>query len=321
MELKRQIIEALEALAPFVDSSKGLLEYESSAVAISMILSKPYGINLTEYISDTLQCGKKPLFSINEFVEKNEIDKFVLHCYKENKKDVLKVLLPLYAQLWLFCDKEQINTRAYFEALRNLENSKAVKSKKFQLSICLKCYSTESDQNQQSCRRCSKGKLLQIFKLSLSQRAREALRNNQHLEIYVKECLRDSGVELIGWNIPGHNKKAYTSIRYQVEGINVEPDVHGFSKPLALLLCEVKTAKKITINDIKLLDSGYDNLMKQLNAYLGNKQLKCLKVFIITGKFDENIPFRPYIKKDWIFWDRSKILNLTEEFREIVKQI
>src|SRR5690606_35227069 len=92
------------------------------------------------------------------------------------------------------------------------------------------------------------------------------LSNGQYLEIYVKHCLRDTGVELIGYPIDQKGKKAFTNIRYQIDGDAIEVDVHGIASPLTLLLCEAKTSVKIQANELRRVEGLYDRLVEKINT-------------------------------------------------------
>ena len=148
---------------------------------------------------------------------------------------------------------------------------------------------------------------------------KSVLKNNQFLEIYVKECMRNSGIELIGREVGKHGKKAYTSIQYQVHGEMIEADVHGIAQPLTLLLCEVKTATKITMNEIRRVEGLFDKLVDRVNGIAGVNNH--LKLFVITGEFDTNISIGAYRRRNWELLDRTTIQNLLEEFKRIRSEL
>ena len=129
-----------------------------------------------------------------------------------------------------------------------------------------------------------------------------------------------SGIEPIGWNIDGNGEKVYTSIEYQVEGERIDIDVLGISQPIAILLCEAKTTKKVIMNDIRRVENIFDRSIMKIKELTG-RAVQYLKFFIITGEFDRNIPKGAYKRKMWELIDRNKISNLTEEFSRIQSEI
>jgi hypothetical protein len=70
INIRDQLLGAFAALAPQTDNTKAILEVDPSAVAISRLLSEPQGLMLVEYILEKLECGKKPIYSMNIFVER-----------------------------------------------------------------------------------------------------------------------------------------------------------------------------------------------------------------------------------------------------------
>jgi len=111
-----------------------------------------------------------------------------------------------------------------------------------------------------------------------------------------KHCLRETGIELIGYPVNQKNQKAFTNIRYQVDGDAIEVDVHGIASPLTLFLCEAKTSAKIPSNELRRVEGLYDRLVDKINTMSG-RQFSVLKLFIITGEFDGNISQSAYKRK------------------------
>jgi hypothetical protein len=157
-------------------------------------------------------------------------------------------------------------------------------------------------------------------KISITESAKSVLKYGQYLEIYVKECMDKSGVDPIGWNSEGDGKKVYTSINYQVGGETIDIDVLGISKPLAVLVCEAKTSVKITMNDIRRVEDIFNRLVSKIKDHTG-KEVEHLKLFIITGEFDENLSINALKRRSWELIDRSKIADLTGEFRRIQSEL
>lgn len=244
MSLREDLLGALEALAPqIIDRNRAKLELDESASAISSLLSEQQGLVLIEYMIEELECGKKPIYVANRFVQRSRLDCLIEHFYVSGKRSVLDVLLPAYHQLWMSQDQYGDSVSALFEATAKLGGSSAATSQEEVLRVCLDCLCV-LDKGSSACTECSRSDLLKVYSFSLTQAARAVLKNRQYLEIYTKDCLRGSGVELVGYDADKRGTKVYTSVRYQVEGEKVDIDVHGISlQPLALLLCEARTSE------------------------------------------------------------------------------
>lgn len=316
MGIKEEIIEALEALDPQIDRGKALLEVDESASAIAHLLKEPMGLSLVEYISKDLKYGKYPIYSMNKFLDKTKFDGIIEHYFHNEVQTILNPLLILYHQLWI---NQKAEPKKFFDALKNLERSKAVTSNRIAI-ICLDCFSTFKDEGVNKCSNCGSNDLLEFFEMSITESARRVLKNGQYLEIYVKECMHESGIVPIGWSGDHNGEKVYTSINYQVEGEPIDIDVLGISQPIAVLLCEAKTSEKITMNEIRRVENLFDRLIRRINDLTG-KRIQYLKLFVITGEFDRNVSVGAYRRKGWELIDRSKIPTLAEEFRRIQSEI
>lgn len=317
MRIKEKVLNALDELAPNIDPTRSQLELDISTTAISRVLSEKYGLPLIEYIIEELDYGKKPIYQTDRLVGKARFDKLIEQSYVANKQEALGILLPCYHQFWMH--KGADNTQAFYDTVTKLENSDAIERKIDTLTVCLDCYNI-LDVNIQECEQCKGIDLLKIYGLFLTQSAKAVLKNNQYLEIYVKECLRDSGVELIGHEVGKQGKRTYTSIQYQVHGEMIEADVHGIAQPLTLLLCEVKTTTKITMNEIRRVENLFDRLVDRIRGLIGT-DVNHLKLFIITGEFDRNISIGAYRRRNWELIDRAIIPSLTEEFKRIKSEL
>jgi hypothetical protein len=320
MGLQEQLLDTLQALAPqVVDKNRASLELEASALAVSTILSEPQGLALVEYIIVELECGKKPIYTMNKLLEKTRFDQLVERFYISGNQTALSALLPLYYQLWVE-PRQDKDTDTFYQTLRKLEGSEAVESTATVLSVCLDCPHT-SEKALGTCPECGNNDILEIHALSLAQPARAVLKNGQYLEIYAKEALRKSGIDLIGYEVDKTGKKAYTSIRYQIEGEEIDVDVHGISaKPLALLLCEAKTSQKVIMNELRRVEGLFKRLIDKIHT-LSGRDFSCLSLLITTGEFDQNIPIGAYRRKNWELIDRSSIPNLTERLQKICSEI
>lgn len=313
MSLKSDLLDTLEMLNPYIDPTKGQLEGADAAKSISTFLSQDEGLYWLEYIISKLGCGKFPLYVANKFVSKNKLDSVVENLYKSNKLDTLKFLLLYYHQF--FGHEESNDDNRKFGALKKLANSAAVQSQTIVVSFCLQCFYA-SDNQFQICPQCNNDDVFSISSILLLPQAKTVLKNGQYLEIYTKQCFQESGVELIGYSIDPKGKKAFTNVRYQVDGDQMEVDIHGIATPLTLLLCEVKTVAKIASNELRRVDGLYDHLIEKINTVSARK-FAVLKIFVITGEFDINISESAYKRKNWELIDRSKIQNLTTLLKEI----
>ena len=230
MSLREELLEALEALAPqIIDRNRAQLELDESASAISSLLSEQQGLVLIEYIIEELECGKRPIYSANGFVQRPRLDRLIEHFYVSGKQAALDVLLPAYHQFWMSQGQCSDSVKALFEAAAKLGSSSAATSQEAVLRVCLDCLCV-LDEGLGACTECGRSDLLEVYSFSLTQPARAVLKNRQYLEIYTKECLRNSGVELIGYDVDKRGTKVYTSVRYQVEGEKIDIDVHGISR-------------------------------------------------------------------------------------------
>jgi hypothetical protein len=230
---------------------------------------------------------------------------------------VLDVLLATYYQFWVRPGENA--AKATYDALRKVESSEAITSRKFVTNVCMNCYSVLNEGTFQ-CTQCGRDEVLTVSSISLAANAKTALKNGQYLELYTKECLSRSGVELIGWEVDKRGTKACTSVKYQIDGEQIDVDVHGIAEPLALILCEVKTSEKISMNELRRVEDLFDRLSERIDKLTG-RNFKYLKVFIITGEFDQNISLGAYKRKYWELMGRASIVNLVEELRKAQNEL
>ncbi|GIK36912.1 MAG: hypothetical protein BroJett011_07450 [Chloroflexota bacterium] len=314
--MKEELLKAFGALAPKVYDSKISLENDKAAIAISSLLSEPQGLILVEYLSNELEHGKKPIYLASEFLSNEALSRLIEKFYRVREQESLQILLAYYNQIWV---QGLDNPSGSYETLRKLAKSAATNSATVILKLCLDC-ALVLDNSLTECNGCSGKNLLEISQLTLAEQARAALRQGQFLEIYVKECLVQSGVELIGYQSSNRSPKGYIGVEYRVHGEPVEIDVHGIVQPLTILLSEVKTAQKITINDLRRVDSVFQGLAERVNKS-SQLDIPCLKLFIITGEFDQNIPRKAYTRKSWELIDRTMIPGLAEELKRIQQEL
>lgn len=315
MSLTSDLQDALAALKPYIDSTKALWEIDNAAKSISNILSDPYGMFWLEYISKVLDCGKSPLYSSDKYLQKSRLDALIESLYKSKQRDPLKIVLAFYHQLYGESGGADDDPSAKFSTLKKIETLPAIKSKAVVAGLCLKCC-VASVEPLMVCPACNSNETLNITKIFFLPQIKTVLGNGQYLEIYVKHCLQETGVELIGYPIGQKDKKAFTNVRYQVDGDTIEVDVHGITSPLTLLLCEAKTSVKIPSNELRRIEGLYDRLVDKINTLSGRK-FTVLKLFIITGEFDGNISQNAYKRKGWELIDRTNIKDLKGILKEI----
>lgn len=308
MSLSSDLQDALAALKPYIDQTKAMWELDNAAKSMSNVLSEHYGLFWLEYISGNLVHGKLPLYSSKKYVQKSKLDILIEQLYKSKKHDDLRAILSLYHQLFGDSCNTDHDPSAKYSTLKKIESSVAIQSKEEVACFCLKCYQA-NNVSFTACSKCNSDDLLKIVKISFLPQVKAILSNGQYLEMYLKDCLQSIGVELIGYQIGQKDKKAFTNVRYQVDGDAIEVDVHGTTLPLTLLLCEAKTAAKIPLNELRRLEGLYDRLVDKINR-LSGRQFSVLKLFVITGEFDGNIPQDSYKRKGWELIDRTSIENL-----------
>lgn len=312
MTIKSEIQEVLSELRPKYDKTKASLEHDKSAKAISLILGEPNGIEIIEYICEKLKIGKLPLYSVDKFIGKSKFQHVIEIFYRENNGDVLDIILPIYHQIWV---NDENKAKATFDTIRKISSS-SVGSSKFVLSLCLECHTYSIIDEGNTCNSCGGDNIVKIYEIRLSDTAKSVLKNGQFLEIYVKYCLKKGGINLIGWEDEDKHLVC-TSINYQVEGEVIDVDVHGITNPIGILLCECKTSKKITITELRKVENVYNRLTNRIVDLMPRNKISIPKVFVITGKFDGNIPLGSYKMKGWDLLDRTKIPKLVEEFKRI----
>ena len=169
---------------------------------------EPNGAQIIDHISDNLKNGKKYLYSLNRQLSKTEFDTCIEFFYTKDKQDILDTLLPLYRQLWLGEGNDSISSYEFYQKLEN--NVKIIKEKLF--DICWNCKNSRKGIGEK-CDKCSSNEILTLSRYKLPKSVIDVIKNGQYLEIYCKYCLRENGVELIGW-ADGSGNMTYNSINY-----------------------------------------------------------------------------------------------------------
>lgn len=313
MGFKENILQAFAELSPKFDLSKAQIENDKGAIALSTLLSKRCGLALVEYIAKELDGGKKPLFFTNNTVNNSTLTGLIEKFYSLDKSDVYTPLIHIFN---LFdSGKIESSREEIHEAISSLAKTDAIEDKETVFRMCQQCHGALEEATA-SCPSCGCCEYFEIDKLKLSDGAKKAIKDNQFLEIYAKICMQNAGIELIGWPFGKNGEKAYTSIRYQVDGDNPELDVHGIAKPLGIIFCEAKTVPNITQNELRKVENTYDTMQKRINA-LTKSENKYVRIFITTGRFDGNISLISYQSRSWVFIEREQISNLENEFIKV----
>jgi len=315
MSLNSELQNTLAALKPYIDSTKAKLELDNAAISICHILSDRYGLFWLEYILESIEDRRFFLYSSDRYVQKGRLESLVEQSYKSKEQSHLKTLLTFYHQMFGGNISITDDPSAKFSTLKKIESLAAIKSKEAMAGYCLTC-SAACDGRFAVCSQCGSSDIFNINKITFLPEVKTILSNGQYLEIYVKHCLRDTGVELIGYPIDQKGKKAFTNIRYQIDGDAIEVDVHGIASPLTLLLCEAKTSVKIQANELRRVEGLYDRLVEKINT-LSRRNFTVLRLFIITGEFDKNISQSAYKRKGWELIDRKNIEILKDVLKEI----
>lgn len=315
MSLNSELQDTLASLKPYIDSTKAKLELDTAAVSICHILSDRYGLYWLEYLLESIDDRKFFLYSSDRYVQKSRLESLIEQLYKSKEQRYLKALLTFYHQM--FGENVGItdDPSAKFSTLKKIESLAAIKSNEMMAGYCLTC-SAACDGQFAACSQCGSNDVLNINKITFLPGVKTILSNGQYLEVYVKHCLRDTGVELIGYPIDQKGKKAFTNIRYQIDGDAIEVDVHGIASPLTLLLCEAKTSVKIQANELRRVEGLYDRLVEKINT-LSGRNFTVLRLFIIAGEFDRNISQNAYKRKGWELIDRKNIEVLKDVLKEI----
>ncbi|MCK4444048.1 MAG: hypothetical protein KAW09_05860 [Thermoplasmata archaeon] len=317
MTLKEEVRTALEALTPKTNETKAKLENDPAARAVSSFLKKTAGLGLIEYIIGDLKSGKEPLIVLSKWTEKQQLLDVMEFLYHENDSDTLEPFLLAYHEIWIAPEAEDVGRNA-FEVISSLATSPAAGNVKQLFTICVDC-KTRTDSERGDCPDCKGRDVVEVSELSLHKNATAVLDNRQFLELYLKECMAESGIEVVTWR-DDRNMEVATSIGYQVEGETVEPDVTGITEPVGIMVCEAKTSKKMKLNDIRRIGEPFQRLVEKVRKNTG-KDVNSRFLLVITGFFDENIKLGSMMKKGWELLDRKSIAGLTNELARIQSEL
>lgn len=313
-DFKSEIISGFSTLAPKVDPTKAILELDPISIEVANLLADPSGLAVIDFINEDLITNKAPFLLTDVLPDKKEVERLVEYFYDKTDKKNLDLMLHFYHQFWQ--KTEAVTPEQFFEGLQKFGMSKAIFSKKTVLKICCNCYSEESGVSPNDCCK-SPQNILEVSELSLHEIVESTLRYNQHLEIYVKNRLNKLGIETIGWEKDRYGREICTSITYQIDGEPVEIDAIGITKPLGILLIEVKTSNNIPMSEIRKTRDKFDGLISKMSKIITNHNFTFLKIFVTTGRFDTNLSLDAYKRQGWDFIDREKIVEIDKEFKRI----
>jgi len=311
-DFRDEIISGFSTLAPKVDPEKATLEIDPISNDIANILSEPLGLAVIEFIGEDLIKNKEPFLLTECLPDMKEVERLAAYFYERNDLKNLKIILHIYKDFWQKNDSQY--HQSFFDGLKKFGRSKGIIAKNIVLKICCNCHSEKPEESSNECCK-SQQNILEIYELSLHEKVESTLRYNQHLEIYVKNCLNRLGIETIGWEKEKYGREICTSIIYQIEGEPIEIDTIGITKPLAILLIEAKTSKNISMNEIRKTDNKFEKIITKISTVITNHKFTFLKIFITSGKFDPNLSVGAYNRQGWVFIDRKKINKIDDEFK------
>lgn len=317
MTLKEDIVKALEALNPKTEPTRAKLENDPSARSISLLLKSSAGLCLLEHIIQRVEGGKEGIISMDKWVEKEQLIDVIEFQYCHNNIEEMNTLLQAYYGIWIAQGGDDAGKNG-FEAVLALADSSAVENVELLFTICVDCKTKLSGKDAE-CPSCRGKNLISISELSLQESAVAVLINRQFLELYVKECMADAGIDVVAW----HDSSCVDtsiSVGYQVEGEMVEPDVIGITKPTGILVCEAKTSKRIKPNDIRKISEPLRRLAEKVREYTG-KELSQRFLLVTTGYFDKNVRPASMVRKGWELIDRSGIQTLKDELVRIQREL
>jgi len=218
--------------------------------------------------------------------------------------------------------------RHILEKLREFLNNRILLPMPEVLKICSsdtckgkrKEFRIEEDSEEEECEHCG-SRILKLFKCSVNEQIKRSIYNNQFLEIYVKECLRDAGLKLV--YVRSNGKKVSTSITYTPwPNRRVEIDVAAV-KGRYIAICECKTVK-VTQNVIDEKLPKVEELIKHIKNNLKETvgPIKVCYFLITTDEVDINLKAASssYLTRDWLtdlrFIEGDEIPILTEKFKK-----
>lgn len=317
-DFRSEIISGFSTLDPKVDPTKAVLEIDSISNELGNLLAEPFGQEVLDFITEDLIKNKAPFFMPEDFPDKKEVENLIEFFYDKKDQKNLEILLCIYHQFWQKMDI--ITPEQFFEGLKKFGTSNAITSKKTVLKICCNCHSEDLETSVKNCCK-SQQNIFEVTELFLHEKVRSTLQYNQHLEIYVKNRMNKLGIETIGWEKDRYGREICTSITYRIDGEPVEIDVICITKPLAILLVEVKTSNNIPMSEIRKTRDKFEGLISKIKKMYTNREFTFLKIFITTGQFDPNLSLDAYKRKGWDFIDREKISEIDIEFKRIVNSL
>ena len=222
-------------------------------------------------------------------------------------------------------------SRYILEKLREFLNNRILIPKPEVLKICRndKCKEKrkdvriEEDNGEENCEYCG-SRLWKLFKCTVNEQVKKSIFNNQFLEIYIKECLKEAGLKLLYVKI--NKKRVSTSITYSpLPERPVEIDVAGI-RSTYMAICECKT--------VKLTQNIVDQKLPKINTLIEyiqdvtQQRIKAYYFLITTELVDPNLRVvLNHYPKDfkWLVGivpvERNELQNLKDIIKERFKGI
>ncbi|MHA1505874.1 MAG: hypothetical protein ACTSR0_01595 [Candidatus Asgardarchaeia archaeon] len=209
--------------------------------------------------------------------------------------------------------------RYVLEKLREFLNKRILLLKPEVLKICNCGFRIEENDDEEICKHC-KSRILKLFKCTVNKQIKKSIYNNQFLEVYVKECLREADLKLI--YVESQGKKVSTSITY-IPWPNrpVEIDVAAV-KGSYVVICECKTGK-VTQNTVDKKLLKVDTLIKRIQEPIQKNKIKVYYFLITTDYVDPSLKAASdwYTKNyGWLAGLKAVERNEIPNLRDIVKK-
>jgi hypothetical protein len=235
----------------------------------------------------------KGIFLSNYFRPLEDIKKVVSKLMLDGFEYILAFISEYYNQFKSFLDDQakQMN-----EALSVFLQQNIIMQGPEFLEACENCEKIQITSKSNSEEKCECGsRLFRVFKSTLNDSVRKSLLNNQFIEVFARDCMRDAGLKLISKKTNG--ARVSTSIQYNVPPIPVEIDVAAVKRG-RVFVCECKT-NTVTPNDIAIKLSHLQRLVKSIETETG--KLKVIYCLLSTEEIDKNIQPQGYRSShDWL---------------------
>ncbi|MCD6371439.1 MAG: hypothetical protein J7L39_01860 [Candidatus Aenigmarchaeota archaeon] len=267
---------------------------------------------------------ENPIIVPNYDIRPEDVEGYVRRLFEGEYDCALKYMTRLKTQLSLIDEGKQ---RQIFEKLRRFMNERILHPLPEVLKICSsdicrskkKEFRIEEDDARETCEYCG-SRILKVYKCTLNDYIKKSIYNNQFLEIYTKECLKEAGLKLV-YILTEDNRKLSTSITYVPwPSRRVEIDVAAV-KGSYIVICECKTTK-ITQNTVDEKFPKVETLISRIQDNLKEK-IEVYYFFLTIDVVDPNLKVarETYTYgKEWLaglrFVEGKEITNLVDIFKK-----